>query len=249
MAIDKPAGWLLAPRTWHHTSRNLQEALEAAIRANAPWVRNRRLRFLRYVHRLDAETSGVLVLAKSRPALAQFSSLFQTGKMQKLYLAIVRGCPPSTWNCALKLAVSRCAPRHAFVSETAGRQAKTTFHLIHTYVSADKDLYSVLAARPQTGRTHQIRVHLAATGWPIVGDRIYAKADSYKLSSQPAPSAGFLGLRAVGLYYTDPTTRKPNRIIADIHSFLRTFGTPEGTISVVKETVNNWPETAKPICD
>src|SRR5213594_2013263 len=65
MAIDKPRGWMLAPFSWQKTSRNLQAALASSIAAKDFWARSRGLKYLRFVHRLDADTSGVLLLGKS----------------------------------------------------------------------------------------------------------------------------------------------------------------------------------------
>ena len=94
MAIDKPAGWLLAPETWDRTGRNLHLALGAALSAGAHWARSRNLKYLRFIHRLDADTSGVLLLAKSPGGLRAFSRLFESRRMEKVYLAVVRGIRP-----------------------------------------------------------------------------------------------------------------------------------------------------------
>jgi 23S rRNA-/tRNA-specific pseudouridylate synthase len=67
LAIDKPRGWMLAPASWQKTGRNLQAALESSIRAGDFWARSRGLKFLRFVHRLDAGTSGVLLANSSAP--------------------------------------------------------------------------------------------------------------------------------------------------------------------------------------
>ena len=64
VAIDKPAGWMLVPFSWQKTSRNLQAAISSSIAAGDFWARSRGLKFLRHVHRLDSDTSGVLLLAK-----------------------------------------------------------------------------------------------------------------------------------------------------------------------------------------
>src|SRR5438477_2063753 len=76
LAIDKPAGWLLAPDSWDRTSRNLQLALMSSIRGGDYWARSRNLQFLRFAHRLDADTSGVLLLVKNSGAVQAYSRLF-----------------------------------------------------------------------------------------------------------------------------------------------------------------------------
>ena len=73
LAIDKPTGWLLAPVSWDKTSRNLQLALMSSLRAGAFWARSRNLKYLRFAHRLDADASGVLLLAKSPGAVRAYS--------------------------------------------------------------------------------------------------------------------------------------------------------------------------------
>src|SRR5512146_1142196 len=77
LAIDKPPGWMLAPSSWDRTGRNLQRALESGVAARDFWARSRNLRYLRFVHRLDAETSGVLLLAKSVGALKAYQQMFE----------------------------------------------------------------------------------------------------------------------------------------------------------------------------
>src|SRR5437667_5190696 len=72
MAIDKPRGWMLVPFSWQKTDRNLQAALTSSIAAKDFWARSRSLKFLRAVHRLDADTSGILLLAKSPGAVRTF---------------------------------------------------------------------------------------------------------------------------------------------------------------------------------
>src|SRR5262245_3231862 len=93
LAIDKPSGWMLAPDSWEQTGRNLQLALNSSINAGDFWARSRNLKFLRFVHRLDADTSGVLLLAKSSGALRALSELIESRRVEKLYLAVVHGIP------------------------------------------------------------------------------------------------------------------------------------------------------------
>src|SRR5438128_9176077 len=89
LAIDKPAGWLLIPTSWERTARNLQLAIESSIAAGDFWAKSRNLKFLRFVHRLDAETTGVLLLGKSAGAMPVYSQLFEGREVEKVYLAVV----------------------------------------------------------------------------------------------------------------------------------------------------------------
>src|SRR5215831_2735876 len=82
LAIDKPRGWMLVPFSWQKTNRNLQAALTSSIAAGDFWARSRNLRYLRFVHRLDADTSGILLLAKSPGALRTYSELFESRRME-----------------------------------------------------------------------------------------------------------------------------------------------------------------------
>src|ERR1044071_6733137 len=104
LAIDKPRGWMLVPFSWQKTNRNLQAAITSSIAAGDFWARSRNLKFLRFVHRLDADTTGVLLFAKSPGAVRTYGDLFESRKMEKIYLAAVRGVPKQTqWTCRLKL--------------------------------------------------------------------------------------------------------------------------------------------------
>src|SRR5512136_455169 len=93
LAIDKPPGWMLVPFSWQRTGRNLQAALTSSIAAKDFWARSRNLKYLRFVHRLDADTTGILLVAKSPGAVNTFGTLFESRRMEKVYLAVVHGKP------------------------------------------------------------------------------------------------------------------------------------------------------------
>src|ERR1700688_2206585 len=93
ITVEKPAGWLLAPDSWDQTGRNLQLALQSSLNAGDFWASSRNLKFLRFIHRLDAETTGINLFAKSPGALRAYSELFEAGRMEKHYLAVVHGVP------------------------------------------------------------------------------------------------------------------------------------------------------------
>ena len=94
MVLDKPAGWLVAPDDWVQTGRNLFLALREGMDFGDWWAKSRNLRFLRFVHRLDAETSGLLLCVKSEGSMAAYSRLFAERDVEKVYLAVVDGTPP-----------------------------------------------------------------------------------------------------------------------------------------------------------
>lgn len=207
LAIDKPAGWMLAPEKWQKTSRNLQAFLRASLEARDFWARSRNLKYIRYIHRLDAETTGVLLLGKSAGAVSKLASLFETRQVDKAYLAVVHGVPSrKEWSCCLRIGPSPNDPGR-MRTDPGGKSAETRFRVL----KADQGMALVLA-RPATGRTHQIRVHLQSSGYPVVGDPLYGPS---------LQGRGFspMALRAVRLSYVDPFTRQPIRIEADFEQF------------------------------
>jgi RluA family pseudouridine synthase len=210
MAVDKPPGWMLAPESWQRTSRNLQAALVSSIRTGEFWARPRNLKYLRFVHRLDAETSGVLLLAKSPGAVSAYTRLFENRQVRKTYLAVVTGNPSKErWISQDRIGPEPGETGRMRVDPRNGKDAETEFRVLQRSGSL-----ALLEARPRTGRTHQIRVHLSARKLPVAGDGMYGS-----VTAVPA-----FGLRAVALGYEDPFTRKRVRIHASFEEFVRTWG-------------------------
>jgi RluA family pseudouridine synthase len=210
LAVDKPRGWMLVPVSWQKTARNLQAAINSSIAAHDFWARSRGLKFLCYIHRLDADTSGVLLFAKSRGAVETYSKMFESRQMEKTYLAVASGQAPDVeWTCQLKLAPDPRRVGRVKVDARLGKPAETQFRLLKIH---GNDL--LIEARPVTGRTHQIRVHLAEAGLPIVGDELYGRG----MDNLP------LGLRAVRLAYFNPFTKARVEIHAPTENFLKEFG-------------------------
>ena len=164
LVVDKPAGLTVHPAPGHpaHTLVN-------AILAHFPHLADMG-DSLRpgVVHRLDKDTSGVMLVAKNSQAQADLAKQFKAHSVTKAYLALVKGkLEPEEG--VIEADIGR-DPRHrqkmAVVAE--GREARTDYRVIE-YIGG----YTLLEIMPETGRTHQIRVHLAAIGFPVVGDKVY----------------------------------------------------------------------------
>ena len=217
LAIDKPVGWMLVPFSWQNTSRNLQAALTSSIAAGDFWARSRSLKFLRNVHRLDADTTGVLLFAKSIGAVTTYSELFESRKMEKTYLAVARGKPKSdAWKCTLAIAPDPSHFGHMKLDSRDGKEAETDFRVLATRTDEKLGELALIEARPLTGRTHQIRLHLASAGLPIAGDKIYG--------GRLLGDDEVLALRAIALCYQDPFQKKRIVIRAPAEPFTKAFG-------------------------
>lgn len=216
LAIDKPAGWMLVPFSWQRTNRNLQAAITSSIGAGHFWARSRGIRFLKYIHRLDAGTTGILLFAKTQGALDTFGDLFESREVAKVYLATTLFEPPQAeWTCRARLGPH--PEQHGLMRvDRNGKEAETSFRVV-----ASVEGVHLIEARPLTGRQHQIRLHLVESGCPIIGDELYGEAED-----------AAMGLRAVGLAYRDPFTGKPVEIRAPADEFLDYFGFQPDVFSV-----------------
>ncbi len=210
LAIDKPRGWMLVPYSWQKTKWNLQAAIVSSLGAGDFWARSRGLKFLKFVHRLDAETTGILLFAKSLGAVESYSDLFEDRRMEKTYLAVMDGVPKQAeWTCRLKLGPAAGQIGRMKVDERDGKESETHFRVLQK-----REHSALIQASPLTGRTHQIRLHLAESAGPVVGDDIYGRRGD----------RANLGLRAVRLAFADPFTRRRVEIRAPIESFCREYG-------------------------
>lgn len=217
IAIDKPAGWMLVPHSWQRTGWNLQAAIASSINAGHFWARSRNLKFLRYIHRLDADTSGVLLFGKSFGAVETYGELFETRRMEKRYLAIVHGRPrEQEWTCRLPLGPDPQQVGRIRVDRREGKECETFFRALRS-----KGDFTLVEAHPLTGRQHQLRVHLSACGHGILGDPLYGPSAEEAPYTRPP-----LALRSVELAYRDPFTKRPVRILAPTEAWLKRYGWP-----------------------
>src|SRR5687768_9133275 len=209
IAIDKPTGWMLVPTTWQRTQRNLQTAIVSSIAAGHFWARSRGLKFLRYIHRLDAETTGVLLFGKTVGAVRSYGELFESRRMQKVYLAVIEDLPQDrSWVCQAAIGEESSSPKRMKIDAKQGKPAETHFRVLAT-----SDKGTLIEAHPVTGRTHQIRVHLAHSASPVVGDAIYGKGGK----RDP------LALRSIMLSYRDPFTHRTVSVKAPLDDFLKAY--------------------------
>lgn len=149
------------------------------------------------VHRLDMGTSGLMVMALNRFALSELSKQFQQRKTQKTYIANIWGIPKTTsGTIELPLIVDWPNRPKQKVCYQTGKSATTHWQLMQTFED-----YSQVKLTPITGRSHQLRVHMAEMGHPILGDKFYASEDA--LAAAPR-----LNLHAYQLTLFHPTTRK-----------------------------------------
>lgn len=166
LVVNKAAGMVVHPAAGHLVGTLVHAALAHAtdIRGIGGELRPG------VVHRLDKDTSGLIVLAKDDEAFRSLQAQFKHRSLEKTYLAIVDGKPPSPVG-RIEAPLGR-DPRHrqriAVVPLTRGREASTSYTLKESFSH-----HALLEVRPETGRTHQIRVHLAFLGCPVVGDRVY----------------------------------------------------------------------------
>jgi 23S rRNA pseudouridine955/2504/2580 synthase len=197
LVLDKPAGLAVqgGTKTLRHVDRLLAAWGEGARRP-------------RLVHRLDRDTSGVLVLGKTPDAAARLSGAFATRRARKIYWALVEGSPPEEGTIDLPLAKVDVDDRERMIPvESADPNAKPALSEYVTLARAGSRA-AWLALEPRTGRTHQLRAHLLAIGHPILGDPKYNTAESVELSGPlklqlharrlvlPHPAGGLLDVTA-----------------------------------------------------
>jgi RluA family pseudouridine synthase len=169
LALDKPAGLLTSPDRHDPQRPNLMKLLHTAIAGGKPWARERGLDYLMNAHRPDFETSGVILLAKNKPALIALANLFGSEKPVKKYVALAQGHPrEDKFEVDAKLAPHPAKPGLMHVDPKNGKQSKTRFEVLEKFAG-----WTLLKCEPFPGRTHQIRVHLRQAGLPLAGDELY----------------------------------------------------------------------------
>jgi 23S rRNA pseudouridine1911/1915/1917 synthase len=203
VVVDKPAGMVVHPAPGHPDGTLVNALLHhCGDLAGVGGVLRPGV-----VHRLDRGTSGVMLAAKHDAAHRALAEQFRDHSIERVYRALVRGTPAADTGV-----VDRPIGRHRrdrkrmSVATTSGREARTRWCLLRRFPASG---ISWLEIRPETGRTHQIRVHLASAGLPLVGDPVYGRNDRSPLLERP-------GLHAAVLGFQHPTSGEPMRFEAGL---------------------------------
>jgi len=179
------------------------------------------------VNRLDSETSGLVLVAKSGAAAGKLGILFQDRAVVKEYHAVVFGTPePQEGTIALALGTKLENRQHIRISDPLGEEALTDYRVVSSAGG-----YSLLRIIPRTGRTHQIRAHLSFLGHPVVGDKIYIDArvferymdDGWQEDMRTIVKANRLLLHASRLEFCHPMTGEPVKLTSAIPSCFSPF--------------------------
>lgn len=215
LGIDKP-GNLLVHRAGKSFRSNLMYQLRYVHKPPYPAAHA--------CHRLDRGTSGVVCVAKCAEVKAALGRQFAEVKVEKTYMAVVRGIPHEQ---EINLPVGKkknSSISYKYGVDTDGRESRTRIIASHTVGKQ----HALVTLRPLTGRTHQLRVHLAAIGTPIVGDRLYGLSEEAYLAWRGNPSessraAGFhrQALHCASLSFVHPVTKKECRIEAGLPADMR----------------------------
>src|SRR5207253_5411172 len=223
IVVNKPAGLVVHP-AYGHATGTLVNAVVGRISA----VTGRAASRPGIVHRLDKDTSGVLVIAKNDVAHLALSRQLQAQKFGKEYLALVWGDPGEMPAVVEAPLLRDSDDRRRMVVRAGGREATTRFERVAVF-GAGADRQALLHVRPLTGRTHQIRVHLAYARLPIVGDPVYGKRGDRS------------GLERQFLHAWRLTVRLPHAgertftapLAPDLRSYLSSLGAPVSATDVL----------------
>jgi 23S rRNA pseudouridine1911/1915/1917 synthase len=197
IVIDKPSGLVVHPAAGNRTG-TLVNALIAHCGASLSGIGG--VKRPGIVHRLDKDTTGLMVIAKNdrahRALAAQFADHGRSGPLERGYLAFVWGVPPRPHGTIDRPLGRHPQARERMAVRPGGRPAVTHWQVLERYMGTDGEpVASLLACRLETGRTHQIRVHLAAIGHPLLGDQVYGAG--FRTKAALLPEAARAALQAL----------------------------------------------------
>jgi 23S rRNA pseudouridine1911/1915/1917 synthase len=214
LVIDKPAGMIVNRAETTKGEETVQDWIKDNFDfplANCQILRNG------LVHRLDKETSGLLLIAKTQKAFEDLQKQFKERKIKKKYLALAHGKVEPAQG-VIQAAISRSPfDRKKFGVFLGGRKAETNYK-VEKYYHLDTENYSFLELTPTTGRTHQIRVHLKFIGHPLVADEKYAGRKIIRKDKKWCPR---LFLHAAGLSFIHPVSHQEISLSSELPSDLR----------------------------
>ena len=216
IAVNKAAGLLVAADRWDIEAPRLDLLIQKELPQIAPLCQK-----LYAVHRIDKDTSGILLYALNAEAHRALNTAFQEREIKKTYRLLIHGrVSEEQFTVDLPLRADGDALHRTVVDKRRGKEAITHFTALETFRQ-----FSLLEARPVTGRTHQIRAHLAAAGYPIVCDSLYGSGKPVLLSElkqrwrgdvyTEQPLIRRLALHAYQLEGIHPRTREPFSFTAE----------------------------------
>ncbi len=215
VVIDKPAGMVVHPAPGHH-----EHTLVNALLARYPDISCGDVLRPGLVHRLDKDTSGIMAVARHDEAREWLVAQFKRGAVRKMYVALVVGHIEGPGNIDAPIA-RHPIHRKRMAVVSSGKPARTAYSPLERFRE-----FTLLEAQPITGRTHQIRVHLASTGHPIAGDRTYGQRSAWR-TLEPSLQRHFL--HAASLTLTPPQSN---------HECLFTSPLPEDLVAVLSQLRN-----------
>lgn len=209
LAISKPAFWVVNEAATAHGNMTVQNWIDSRYDfqlAHDSLHRNG------IVHRLDKETSGVLLIAKTIDSFQNLQSQFAARSTEKVYRALVHGALSSGGTITVPIA-RNTKNRTKFGVSPLGREAQTKFELVRVYSKKKGESYSEILLYPKTGRTHQIRVHMSYIHHPLVSDPLYV---GEKLLFQDKMWCSRMFLHAKSLSFLDPDSNTQRTIEAPL---------------------------------
>jgi 23S rRNA pseudouridine1911/1915/1917 synthase len=217
LVLDKPAGLPIHPTARYHHGTLVSQLKERGVDAFP-------------AHRLDRETSGIVVCGRTLLASQHLMESFSGGRVKKQYLAIVEGHPPATFEVDAPIAEGTELIRIAVrIDEVNGKPARTKFQVEKAFEHGGAKL-ALVRCFPQTGRQHQIRIHLNRAGFPLVGDKMYGPDPGYfdRFSKHCLENEAWEKLRlprhalhAAHIEFEHPVTRAPVSFASPLPDDLR----------------------------